>query len=67
VGHEAILALRVIERYESRGSGSAPVLFQVRQIERESSGWTLGAVKLHTDDLWPTQAVRTDGGAPPFD
>jgi len=61
VDREAILALRVIERYDSRGSGSAPVLFQVAQIERESSGWTLGALKMHTEELWPTQSVRGHG------
>jgi hypothetical protein len=57
VDREAILALRVIERYDSRGSGSAPVLFQVAHIERESGGWTLAALKLHTEDLWPMQSA----------
>jgi hypothetical protein len=38
VEREAVLALRAIERHDSRGRGSAPVLFQVTHIERESSG-----------------------------
>jgi hypothetical protein len=61
VEREAVLALRVIERYDSRGSGAAPVLFRVAHIERESSGWSLGALKLRAEDLWPMQSVRTHG------
>ncbi len=67
VERDAILALRVIERYDNRGSGAAPVLFQVTHIERESSGWKLGALKLHAEDLWPMQSEREQGERPSFD
>ena len=63
VEREAVVALRVIERYDQRGSDAAPVLFQVAHIERESSGWTLGALKLRPDDSWPTGNLRGHGGA----
>jgi hypothetical protein len=66
VDREAVVALRVIERYDQRGYGSAPVLFQVTRIERESSGWSLGVLKLHADDLWPMRPPRADG-TPSFD
>ena len=45
VDREAIVALRVIERYDRRGNDTAPVLFQVARIERESNVWSLGAWK----------------------
>jgi hypothetical protein len=67
VDREAVLALRVIERYDNRGSGAAPVLFQVTHVERESSGWTLGTLQLHTEDLWPMQSVRANGARPSLD
>jgi hypothetical protein len=62
VEREAVVALRVIERFEQRGNNAAPVLFQVARMERQSSGWILGAWKLRAEDLWPMQMVR-DGGA----
>jgi len=58
----AVVALRVIERFEQHGNDAAPVLFQVARMERQSSGWTLGAWKLRAEDLWPMQMVP-DGGA----
>jgi hypothetical protein len=61
VEREAVVALRVIDRFERRGNNAAPVLFQVAHIERESSGWSLGAMKLRADDLWPMQ-MAPDGG-----
>jgi hypothetical protein len=67
VDREAVLAVRVIERYDRRGSGSAPVLFQVARIERESSGWTLGALKMHSEDLWPARAAGAHGVTPLLD
>jgi hypothetical protein len=67
VDREAIVALRVIERYDPRGNNSAPVLFQVGRIERESSGWALGALKLHAEEPWPVQSLRARHGAPSFD
>ncbi len=67
VEREAVVALRVIERYDQRGRWRAPVLFQVAQIERESSGWTLGALKLRPEDSWPMRSVHAHGGAPSFD
>src|SRR5271156_5401181 len=60
VDREAVVAMRVIERYDQRGYGSAPVLFQVTRIERESSGWSLGALKLHAQDLGPIRPPRAD-------
>jgi hypothetical protein len=60
VDREAVVAMRVIERYDQRGYGSAPVLVQVTRIERESSGWSLGALKLHAQDLWPIRPPRAD-------
>jgi hypothetical protein len=57
VDPEAIVALRVIERFEQRGNNAPPVLFQVAHIERESGGWALGAMKLRADDLWPLQPL----------
>jgi hypothetical protein len=63
VDREAIVALRVIERFEHRGSNAAPVLFQVAHIERESSGWALGAMKLRADDLWPVQSAPAGGAS----
>ena len=62
VEREAVVALRVIERFEQRGNNAAPVLFQVVHMERQSSGWTLGAWKLRAEDLWPTQ-IAPDGSA----
>jgi hypothetical protein len=62
VEREAVVALRVIERSEQRGNNAAPVLFQVAHMERQSSGWTLGAWKLRAEDLWPMQTTP-DGGA----
>jgi hypothetical protein len=63
VDREAVVALRVLERYDNRGSGAPPMLFQVARIEHEPTGWALGALKLHADDLWPMQARRTIGTA----
>ncbi len=61
VDREAVVALRVIERLERGGSNAAPVLFQVAHMERESSGWTLGALKLRAEDWWPMQMAPTGG------
>jgi hypothetical protein len=63
VDREAVVALRVIERYDHRGNDAAPVLFQVAHIERESGGWTLGALKLRAEDLWPMQAGAASVGS----
>ena len=62
VEREAVVALRVIERFDRRGSVAAPVLFQVAHMERESSGWTLGAWKLRAEDSWPMSGVPGRGG-----
>jgi hypothetical protein len=50
VDREAVVALRVIERYDQRGDGAATILFQVSNTERGSNGWTLGALKLRAED-----------------
>ena len=63
VEREAVVALRVIERYDRRGNGAAPVLFQVASMERGSSGWTLGALKLRAEDSWPTWSWQGRGMA----
>jgi hypothetical protein len=63
VEHEAVVALRVIERSEQRGNNAAPVLFQVAHMERQSSGWILGAWKLRAEDLWPMQIAPNAGAA----
>ena len=55
VERQAVVALRVIERSDRRASVAAPVLFQVAHMERGSSGWTLGALKLRAEDSWPTR------------
>jgi hypothetical protein len=67
VEREAIVALRVVERHDLRGNDGAPVLFQVVRIGREPSGWTLGAIKLRAEDLWPMRTVHSLGGAPSVD
>jgi hypothetical protein len=59
--------LRVIERCDRRGSVAAPVLFQVAHMERGSSGWTLGALKLRAEDSWPMAGVHGRGEAAAFD
>jgi hypothetical protein len=63
VEREAVVALRVIELYHQRGNGAAPVLFQVTHIERGSSGWTLGALKLRAEDSWPMRSLHGHSGA----
>ena len=63
VEREAVVALRVIERFERGGSNGAPVLFQVAHMERESSGWSLGALKLRAEDWWPMQMAPAGGAA----
>jgi hypothetical protein len=63
VEREAVVALRVIERYHQRGNGAAPVLFQVAYMERGASGWTLGALKLRAEDSWPMGSLHGHGGA----
>jgi hypothetical protein len=63
VDREAVVALRVIERYDQRGNGAAPVLFQVANMERGSNGWTLGALKLRAEDSWPMRSLHAQGGA----
>ena len=63
VDREAVVALRVIERSEQRGNNAAPVLFQVAHMERQSSGWILGAWKLRAEDLWPMQIAPNAGAA----
>jgi hypothetical protein len=67
VERAAIVALRVIERYDHRGNDAAPVLFQVARIERESRGWSLGAAKLRAEDLWPMRTEHSPGGVPSLD
>jgi hypothetical protein len=67
VDRESVLALRVIERDEQRGNGAAPVLFQVAHMERGSSGWTLGALKLRAEDSWPMRNLHARGGQASFD
>jgi hypothetical protein len=64
---EAVVALRVIERNDQRGNGAAPVLFQVAHMERGSSGWTLGALKLRAEDSWPMRSLHMRGGAAAID
>jgi len=63
VEREAIVALRVIERYCRRGNDAAPVLFQVAHIERESNVWSLGAWKLRAEDLWPIRGAHSGSRA----
>ncbi len=67
VEREAIWALRVVERHDQHGNNAAPVLFQVVRIGREPSGWTLGALKLRAEDLWPMRAMHSFGGVPSLD
>jgi hypothetical protein len=67
VERDAVVALRVIDRSNRRGNDTSPVLFQVARIERESSGWALGALKLDAQDLWPMQAVPSRGELPSSD
>ena len=67
VEREAVVALRVIERSDRRGSVAAPVLFQVAHMERGSSGWTLGALKLQAEDSWPTRRLPALGEGGAFD
>jgi len=67
VEREAIVALRVIERKGQRGNEAPPMLFQVVRIGREPSGWTLGALKLRAEDLWPMRAMHSFGGVPSLD
>lgn len=67
VEREAVVALRVIERYDQRGNGAAPVLFQVAHMERGSSGWTLGALKLRAEDSWPMGSLDGHRGAAAHD
>jgi hypothetical protein len=67
VDREAVVALRVIERFDRRGNGAAPVLFQVANMERGASGWTLGALKLRAEDSWPMRSLHGHGGAGAFD
>jgi hypothetical protein len=67
VDREAVVALRVIERYDQRGNGAAPVLFQVANMERGANGWTLGALKLRAEDSWPMRGVHARRGAASFD
>ena len=62
VEREAVVALRVIERFARGGNNAAPVLFQVAHMERQPSGWSLGAWKLRAEDLWPMQ-IAPDGSA----
>ena len=64
---EAVVALRVIERYDQRGNGAAPVLFQVANMERGSNGWTLGALKLRAEDSWPMRRLHPPGVASSLD
>jgi hypothetical protein len=66
VDPEAVVALRVIERYDQRRNGAAPVLFQVAYMERGSSGWTLGALKLRAEDSWPMCSLHGWGGEAPL-
>ena len=63
VEREAVVALRVIERYHQRGNGAAPVLFQVAHMERGASGWTLGALKVRAEDSWPMGSLHGHSGA----
>jgi hypothetical protein len=67
VERDAIVALRVVSRNDRRGNDSAPALFQIARIERESGGWALGAVKLHAEVKRPTHKPASHGGAPSFD
>jgi len=63
VEREAVVALRVMDRSDPRGSVAAPVLFQVARMERGSSGWTLAAWKLRAEDSWPMPEVQARDGA----
>jgi hypothetical protein len=67
VERDAVVALRVIERFDRRGSGPAPVLFQVANIERGTNGWTLGALKLRAEDSWPMRSLHGRDGAASLD
>ena len=55
IAPESILALRVVSRHQDRGQDTAPVLFQVIHVERNSNQWTVGALKLQSDELWPAR------------
>jgi hypothetical protein len=67
VEREAVVALRIIERYDQRGNGAAPVLFQVANVQRGSNGWTLGALKLRVEDSWPMRSLHARDRAASFD
>jgi hypothetical protein len=54
IAPDAIVALRVIAGHKSGGQDTSPVLFQVVRAERDSDQWVVGAVKLQSDELWPT-------------
>jgi hypothetical protein len=64
---EAVVALRVIERFDRRRNGAAPVLFQVANIERGTNGWTLEALKLRAEDSWPMRSLHAWGKAASLD
>jgi len=67
VERDAVVALRLIDRYEHPGNASSPILFQVAHIERDSTGWAVGALKLHAEDAWPAQPTSSRGAPPSFD
>jgi hypothetical protein len=67
VERDANVALRAVARNDRRGNDSAPALFHVARIERESGGWALGAVKLRAEVKRPTHTAASHGGAASFD
>jgi hypothetical protein len=67
VERDAVVALRLIDRYDRRANASSPMLFQIAHVERDSSGWILGALKLHAEDAWPAQPAASHGAPRSFD
>ena len=67
VEREAVVAVRVINRNGHLGNASSPMLFQIAHIERDATGWTLGALKLRAEDAWPAQPVASCGSSPSSD
>jgi hypothetical protein len=53
IAPDAIVALRVLRAHNAGGRDQPPVLFQVVRVERDSSQWKVGAIKLQSDELWP--------------
>ncbi|MFZ3331842.1 MAG: PilZ domain-containing protein [Candidatus Acidiferrales bacterium] len=54
IAPDAIVALRVVAGHKLGGQDTSPMLFQVVRAERDSNQWVVGAIKLQSDELWPT-------------